>query len=104
MNGPVGRKPCREEDEIRSIPACVETPFSSESDIDKIIEKAELYITTCYSHKLEEGAESNNHRTFLRSDSQNDNSLDKDGLKDFLRTEISPAQLQKQETSLLPGM
>ena len=97
------KKSNREENEIRPMPACSETRYDSDSDIAAIIEKAELYINTCYGHKLEEGVECNNHRAFKRSFSLDENSLEKDNLKDFLRTEISPAQLKMQEDSILSG-
>jgi len=98
------KKRIRDVDEIRLMPACAETPYSSESDLDKIIRKAEYYITTCYGHKLEEGVECNNRRAFQRSFSEDDSSLETDNLKDLLRTEISPARLKKLEDSLLSGI
>ena len=95
------RKCSQEEDEIRPMPVCAKTPYSLESDIADIIGQAEQYINTLYGHKLEEGVECNNRRVLGRSISRDDDICpDKGGV---LRTEISAAQLKKQEGSLIAG-
>ena len=98
MDETFSRKCSREEDEI---PACADTPYNSESDIADIIREAERYIEVQYCRKLEEGVECNNRLALKRSFSQDDDICpDKGG---FLRTEISTAQLKKQEGSLIAG-